>query len=156
MTRGARWEITTGVTAAARRTRMVNRTGVRRLVRRTLESEAAPPIAVSVTIVSDPEIRELNARHLGHDRVTDVISFEMPAAGDGAPAAGDVYVSVDRARAQARARRRPLEKELRLLIVHGVLHSLGHDDERAGARRLMRARERAALRRAADTPPLLP
>jgi probable rRNA maturation factor len=151
-----RWEITTALTPAARRAGRVNRRSLRQLVRHTLTSEDAPSIAVSVTLVDDREIRALNARHLGHDRVTDVISFEMPPPGPGdAPAAGDVYVSLDRAIAQAAARRRRVEDELRLLVVHGVLHSLGHDDVAAPARRRMRARERAALRTARCCPPLL-
>ncbi len=75
-------------------------------------------------------------------------------SGAGAPHVGDIYVSLERARAQAAARRRPWEAEVRLLVVHGVLHSLGHDDEEPAARRLMRRREKVCLAEAIDVPPL--
>jgi probable rRNA maturation factor len=152
----ARWEIRVSLTRPARDAAHIDTRTVHGLIRAVLQLEDAPPLALSLTFVGDEEMRRINAAYLGRDCPTDVVSFEMPPAGDGdAPAVGDVYVSIDRARAQAAERRRPFEDELRLLVVHGVLHALGYDDEAAGPRRLMRARERAALRSAAHIAPLV-
>jgi probable rRNA maturation factor len=86
-----------------------------------------------VALVSDRAIRALNRVFLHHDYPTDVLAF--PAGGGaGARAAsagrylGDVVISVDRARVQARTAGHPLGTEIALLAVHGVLHLLGYDD----------------------------
>ena len=157
-TAAAAWEIETSSTPAARRLVRVDRRALRHLIAAALRAEAAPPIVLSVTLVDDAEITEINRTYLGKDGHTDVISFEIAAPGTthasetgaGAPHVGDIYVSVERARAQAAARRRPWEAEVRLLVVHGVLHSLGHDDEEPGARRVMRQREKVCLAAASD------
>lgn len=157
------WEIETSSTRAAAKLATVDKRALRRLIVATLRAEDAPPIVLSVTLVDDAEITDINRAYLGKNRHTDVISFEMAApghlhaseAGAAAPHVGDIYVSLERARAQAAARSRPWEDELRLLVVHGVLHSLGHDDEEPVARRLMRRREKVCLAAAADVPPLL-
>ena len=60
---------------------------------------------------------------------------------------GDVIISVERAKAQAKSRRVTLASELELLAVHGTLHLLGYDHERPAEARVMRARTRAVRRR---------
>ena len=78
-------------------------------------------------------MRLLNARFLGHDEVTDVISFGLPQP-DGS-VAGDVYVCRYAAARQARALGVPVRTELMRLLVHGTLHVLGWDHP-AGASRI--------------------
>ncbi len=157
------WEIETSVTPAARRLARVDKRALRALIATALTAEDAPPMVLSLTMVDDAEITAVNRAYLGKDRHTDVISFEIAAPGAAhshdaadAPHVGDIYVSLERARAQAAARHRPWDDELRLLVVHGVLHSLGHDDEEPAARRLMRRREKVCLAAAHAVPPLLP
>ena len=58
---------------------------------------------------------------------------------------GDVVVSMDRAEAQARQRGHSLQDELSLLVIHGILHLLGYDDETEPAAAVMREKERRAL-----------
>lgn len=81
---------------------------------------------ISCLIADDTEIRRLNRQYRGMNRATDVLSF--PAA-DGNGFAGDIAISVDRARAQAAERGHSLEDELRLLMLHGALHLAGMDHE---------------------------
>ncbi|MEW6546098.1 MAG: rRNA maturation RNase YbeY [Bacillota bacterium] len=82
---------------------------------------------VSVALVGDEQIRELNRRFLDRDRPTDVLAFPL---GTGEPGAwGEVVVSVDTARRQAAERNGGLQEELLLLAVHGTLHLLGQDDD---------------------------
>lgn len=106
------------------------RTLLRRAVRDTLHAEGITDGELSLTLVDDPSIRDLNREWLGHDRVTDVISFALH--GEGAPTAGvpmlgDVYVGREQAARQATGAGVPLEEELVRLAVHGVLHVCGHD-----------------------------
>jgi probable rRNA maturation factor len=80
--------------------------------------------ALSCLITTDRELRALNRRFLGHDFATDVLSF--PSA-NGEP--GELAISLDRAREQAAQYGHPLETELRILMLHGVLHLAGMDHE---------------------------
>ena len=84
---------------------------------------------LTVVLSTDEQLRQLNHQYLGIDASTDVLSF--PAAESdpdtGATYLGDVIISVPQAAAQARAHGHPLESEVQLLVVHGVLHLLGHD-----------------------------
>jgi probable rRNA maturation factor len=95
--------------------------------------------------VDDAAIARLNADYRGTPRPTDVLSFsQIEGAGpEGGHLLGDVVISVETARRQARERGRPLDEEVAALLVHGVLHLLGYDHERSAAgARAMFARER--------------
>jgi probable rRNA maturation factor len=101
---------------------------------------------VEVALVRDATSARLNRRFLGHRGPTDVLSF--PGIGTpGERVIGEVVISVDRARAQARAARWPVRREAALLVVHGVLHLGGLDDRSPRQAARMRARERAVLSR---------
>ena len=101
-------------------------------------------------LVNDEEIRALNRDYREVDRPTDVLSFSMaePSALADPGAAlflGEIYISLDTARAQARAARRPFGREVAHLAIHGILHLLGEDHPTPKARRCMAAREAALL-----------
>jgi probable rRNA maturation factor len=86
------------------------------------------------------------------DRATDVLSFPLadPEAlrdPDAAVFLGEIYISLDTARTQAMAARRPFAREVAHLTVHGILHLLGYDHDRPAARRRMWAQERGVMRR---------
>jgi len=118
---------------------------LRALVRRVLAAEGRRAGEIAIVLSDDAELRELNRRWRGIDRATDVLSFPYQAA----PAiAGDLVISLDRVREQAKRYRVSRGRELARLVIHGTLHLAGHDHHRAGERRLMRARENAALRAA--------
>jgi probable rRNA maturation factor len=95
---------------------------------------------LSVLLVGDARMRRLNRSYRGKDRTTDVLSFPQ---GDGV--VGDVVISLDTARRQAREGGWSLSRELRRLVAHGILHCLGHDHEDAEAARRMAAAERRLL-----------
>lgn len=102
---------------------------------------------LAVSLVDDDAIRDLNLRYRGKDGPTDVLSF---AQSEGEPLAcaepdslGDVVISVETARRQAEQGGWTLDEELHRLLIHGVLHLVGHDHERGGAEaRRMQAEER--------------
>jgi rRNA maturation RNase YbeY len=80
---------------------------------------------LSVAFIGRDRMRALNARWKGKDRVTDVLAFSL--AGPGEIVAGDIYICPWVASREATARGIPLRRELLRLVVHGVLHVLGHD-----------------------------
>ena len=85
--------------------------------------------AVSVLLADDKEIRRLNKEFRGKDKATDVLSFP---AGDGvgrARLAGDLAISVETAAREADLRGHALDLELRVLLLHGILHLAGFDHE---------------------------
>jgi probable rRNA maturation factor len=109
-------------------------------------------VVLTVTFVDDAEIHEINRQHRGIDRPTDVLSFPLVDESDGfalppdAPRElGDVIVSYPRAVAQAEEYGHSVEREVAYLVVHGVLHILGHDHEIPAEQAVMREREEAAL-----------
>ena len=91
----------------------------------TLDSEGVSEGEVAVVFLRDGPIRALNREWLGHDRVTDVLSFPLHDPGD--PPFGDVYVGLEQATRQAKENRVPRSEELVRLVVHGTLHLLGYD-----------------------------
>jgi probable rRNA maturation factor len=98
-----------------------------------LVGELAPAAAsFAVRFTSDREMRTLNRTYRGMDKSTDVLSFPGDTArapiGEGWHL-GDVVVAVPTARRQAEGRGHSVDRELRTLILHGVLHCLGHDHE---------------------------
>ena len=97
------------------------------IVRAALRAELVRHAMISVAFVDERAMAALNRRHLGHRGPTDVISFGFTPSGKRAPVVGDVYVCAAVARANARAEGAPVREELARLVVHGVLHVLGHD-----------------------------
>jgi len=104
---------------------------------------------LSVALIGDSEMRQLNLDYRGVDRPTDVLAFSQTEGefGDVAPdMLGDVVVSVDTALRQADQADHALEEELDLLIIHGVLHLLGYDHEKgADEEKKMKGLEKEVL-----------
>lgn len=105
----------------------VSRTRVEAIARTVLRAEGVRHALVSVTFVTSARIAVMNRRHLGHRGPTDVISFGFTRATALDPVIGDIYIAPDVARANAAANGIGVRAELTRLIVHGVLHVLGHD-----------------------------
>jgi len=138
------------VAVTTRRRRRGVRAAQVRADAQTLLRALAVDAELSVALVSDVEMRDLNFHYRHKDQTTDVLSFGLegaPAAPAGVPAQlGDVVISVDTAARQAKARGVSVADELRLLLTHGVLHLLGYDHERSPAEaRRMFARQRRLI-----------
>jgi probable rRNA maturation factor len=97
---------------------------LRAAVSRTLATERRDVVEVSLTLLGDDEMRELNRTYLDHDRTTDVIAFALGSAED---LVGDIYLGVEQAGRQARELDIALDEELVRLAVHGTLHVLGYE-----------------------------
>jgi rRNA maturation RNase YbeY len=98
---------------------------------------------VSIALVTDEHITELNKAHLGRARATDVLAYQGDADEPGYM--GDVVVSTDAAARQAQEAGRPLLHEVAWLAAHGVLHLLGCDDATGPGRAEMFALQDTAL-----------
>ena len=100
----------------------------------TLEHQAhSLDVELSIILTDDARLHELNLNYLGVDAPTDVLSFPASETDPdtGARYIGDILISIPRAQAQAEAAGHSLEAEVQLLVVHGVLHLLGHDHAEA-------------------------
>lgn len=111
-----------------------------RVARAALKHQGASSESeLSILLTDDARLQALNQKYLGIDAPTDVLSFPASETDPetGAPYLGDILISIPRAQAQAEAAGHPLEAELQLLIVHGVLHLLGHDHAEANEKARM-------------------
>lgn len=98
---------------------------------------------ISVSLVGDAAIREINREHRGKDKPTDVLSFPLePGPFSHERLLGDIVISIDTARRQAADYDAPIQREVYRLLIHGLLHVLGHDHEEAGERKRMEVEER--------------
>ena len=88
---------------------------------------------LTIVLTNDARLQELNRDYLGIDAPTDVLSFPASETDPetGARYIGDILISIPRAKSQATTAAHPLESEVQLLVVHGVLHLLGHDHAEA-------------------------
>lgn len=99
---------------------------------------------IQVLLVSDRRMSELHRRFLGIAGPTDVLTFQH----------GEIFISVETARRQAQALRTSLRHELRLYLVHGLLHLQGFDDHAPADRRRMHSAQERIVLRAEGTPRL--
>ena len=98
---------------------------------------------ISVALISDLEIREVNNNHLSHDYATDVISFDLSNNNDFLE--GEIIASVETADREAKEHGWQGDDELLLYVIHGMLHICGYDDMSASEQSIMRERERTIL-----------
>ncbi len=117
------------------------------------QHELPPKTEVSVTLVTDDEIHQLNKQYRNVDRPTDVLSFaldegEEPELLD-APEEhllGDIIISAEIAQRQGEEFGHGLEREIVYLSVHGLLHLLGYDHMQEEDKKIMRAKEEEAMK----------
>lgn len=110
------------------------------------------PPDVSVALVDDAYIRVLNREYRGVDQPTDVLAFPLDEGdSEGERSLGDIVISVERARDQARQFKHPLRREIALLAVHGLLHLLGYEDETEAGASAMWSRQKELLEKILGT-----
>ncbi len=137
--------------------------GVAKLAAALEDIAAGDDLSAELLLVSEEEIRALNARERGVDRVTDVLSFPSMDGIKGKPVLADehgecideagrvflgsIVICEKRAREQAAEYGHSVERELWYLAVHGVLHCLGYDHETEEEKREMREKEEEIMAR---------
>ena len=124
-------------------------TRLTRAAARALTAVGRAGARVDVAVVDDAEMRRLNARYRRVRRRTDVLAFPLEAPDSPDQLLGQIVVSADTARRQARRLAIPLALELDLLVTHGTLHLVGYDDRDPVEADIMHHREREIM---ADAP----
>lgn len=119
---------------------------VKEIVHRALKEEGVDNVEVSVVLGDDEFIRGLNQIWRGIDSPTDVLAFPFREKGAGMrdedyPCLGEIVISTDTARRQAKVLGHSFEEELEILLIHGALHLLGYDHEKEEDASKMKERE---------------
>jgi probable rRNA maturation factor len=134
----------------------VDRAWIEKMVRQVLKTEGvASPYEVSLVFAGSETVRQLNRDYRGVDEPTDVLAFNMllqkgadssfALPPDGVTRLGEVIISYPQTVQQARAQGHSTEREVALLVIHGILHLLGYDHEEPEEETEMRERERELL-----------
>jgi len=135
---------------------LVDEGWVRRIAQTVLKAEGvAPPYEVGLVFTDSETVKQLNRDYRGVDEPTDVLAFYMlpqkevdssfALPPDGVTRLGEVIISYPQAVEQAREQGHSPEKELALLVIHGILHLLGYDHEEPREEAKMRTREKELL-----------
>jgi probable rRNA maturation factor len=104
---------------------------------------------LSLVFVDDSYIKRLNWKYRKVDSTTDVLAFSMREGGKAlsknSAVLGDVVISTETAKREAKKRNISIRKEIYLYLLHGILHLLGYDDTKCPAKKIMRAKEKELL-----------
>jgi rRNA maturation RNase YbeY len=111
-------------------------------IRHWLESHHMFPGALSFIFTSNEYLRLMNQEFLNHNYFTDVITFDYS---EGKEISGDVFISMEQVRLNARTYEVPEEEEQRRVMIHGVLHLMGYGDASGEEQEIMRKKENEAL-----------
>ncbi len=124
--------------------------------RRTLSELEQLDSELSIALVGDGEIAALNAHWRGRSGATDVLAFSL-LEGDHAEhrggLLGDVVIGIQTAARQAAERHRSIDEEVAKLLIHGVLHLVGYDHQRAEQARVMHGLQRRLWKACRSLPP---
>lgn len=93
---------------------------------------------IQYVFMSDEQLYEMNMEYLKHDTYTDILTFDMS---EGDEIAGDMYISIDRVKDNAKNLGVDWEEELDRVMVHGLLHLMGYNDKTEEEQKEMRKRE---------------
>lgn len=117
---------------------------IKELATFTLKKEkVSPKTELSIALVDQETIKELNVKYRYKNGVTDVLSF--PLADEGDFLLGEVVIAPAVAKSNAKVFKISLDDEINLLLVHGLLHLVGHDHQKDKEARIMRKREKEIL-----------
>lgn len=114
----------------------------KRWIKLWIESQQAICGNIAFVFTSNKQIKLINQEYLNHNYFTDVITFDYT---NGKKISGDIFVSIDEVGINAKKYNTKEEEELRRVMIHGVIHLLGHNDESEVERESMRKLENEAL-----------
>jgi probable rRNA maturation factor len=128
---------------------LLDRKLILQAVRRVIKDEGKSAKSLSIVLTDNRHIRDLNRQFLGHDSMTDVISFPLEDV-DGATSGnsginGEIIASAELAHQQAQSSSADPKAELMLYVIHGLLHLMGYDDRNPQAAKRMHQREDVLL-----------
>ncbi|WP_420580470.1 rRNA maturation RNase YbeY [Reichenbachiella sp.] len=109
----------------------------------TISSEHHELSEINYIFCSDEYLHQINVDYLQHDYYTDIITFDNSE--EEGIVESDIFISIERVQDNAQDQGIPFEKELRRVIIHGVLHLVGFNDKTDAEQSLMREKENAYL-----------
>lgn len=112
---------------------------LRRWLREIIRKERFRTGEINIIFCSDEHLLEINVNYLNHNTLTDIITFDL--SDDVGTLKGDIYISLDRARENAKSYGVALITELRRLMAHGILHLSGYTDKNQKDKQLMTSKE---------------
>lgn len=134
-----------------------NRISAKRLEKVTeaviVEEKIKGGVEISLVFTGEKRIRNLNKTYRGVDRVTDVLSFEgendddFVSPDEGVSYPGEIFICYPRAQRQAREKKHSIEKEIDILLVHGLFHLLGYDHIKDEDYMVMHKKEEKVIRK---------
>lgn len=122
-----------------------DRIQLKEFLRKLFKKEGVALDALRYIFCSDDYLLEINRQYLQHDYYTDIITFNL--AEPKAPVQGEIYISIDRVRDNARQFNSTLTEELHRVIFHGALHLCGYKDKTRKEEALMRSKETECITR---------
>jgi probable rRNA maturation factor len=112
-------------------------------IKKVVEKEKGRLSSVNFIFCSDRYLLDLNIRHLNHNTLTDIITFDYSVSQKNIE--GDIFISVDRVTENSTKFKTPFEEELHRVVIHGILHLLGYDDKTPNAKARIRKKEDVCL-----------
>lgn len=116
---------------------------IEKWLRQIATNEEKSIIGLNYIFCSDAYLHNMNLEYLNHDTFTDIITFDMSESDDSIE--GDVFVSIERVRENAKSFDSELEEELHRVLIHGLLHLIGYNDKTENEVLVMRKKEDASL-----------
>lgn len=123
---------------------LINLKGIRLWISDIISSEGFEEGDITYVFCDDEYLNRINIKFLDHDTLTDIISFDNTI---GKQVHGEIYISTDRVRDNAKDFEVTLEDELHRVMIHGVLHFCGYNDKTQEEKQLIRKKENEALER---------
>ena len=123
---------------------LVNRVALRAFIEKQMKREGLTIECLQYVFCSDNYLLEINKKFLNHDYYTDIISFDLSETRG--QLIGDIYISVDRVKDNAKTLKNSQGNELLRVIFHGALHFCGYKDKKLAEAKLMRSMEDKWLR----------
>lgn len=113
--------------------------GIRNWILAAIQEEGKITGMIQFVFCDDDQLLQINQEFLNHDTLTDIITFNYNDEFAGVN--GDIFISIDRVKENATEYDVPFDKELYRVIIHGILHLLGYDDQDDSSRTAMRKKE---------------
>jgi len=115
-----------------------NRTGLKSFIEGIFRKEKRRLGSLNYIFCTDKKLLEINRQWLAHDYYTDIITFDLS---ESQAVEGEIYISIDRVRANAKAHSVSIKEELSRVMIHGALHLCGYSDKTEAEKAAMRNRE---------------
>jgi probable rRNA maturation factor len=107
-------------------------------IKKAILKEKRLPGPISFNFCSDEYLLGINKQYLNHNYYTDIITFDFC---EGMSISGDIYISIERIKENAKNEHKTFSNELRRVIIHGILHLCGYKDKKPADTRQMRQKE---------------